>query len=373
MGQNPTGRHSVIKLILFLMCSHFAVAQQATAQESGRIYIQNPGRIYGKVTDRQGKPLPNVEVILEHDWSFDSSPVAVARSQRTSSSGSYTFDQLPWGTYTLRFRVPNWPEETESVSVGDLFAGPPSPVKVVQEVNVSIGPAATPTPLPTPRPTPSSFPTPRPSPRITPTATPRAGPTPNQSPSPVAQSKIDSLLARLEFGNIVFNIPPSMVLNKVESISLLLSKKHTMQELQKRILEEAVTGDIQSAKIKVHDEMQAIITGDGFQMTAVTPDTLPISQQEVTEWKWDVRPLRSGRLRLHVVLNALADLDDGTGPHPYPIRTFDKEYMVEVPWRDKPLFYFISNNWQWLWTALIIPLVAWVWNRRRKKTKAGFV
>lgn len=352
---------------IILTCLYFAVAPGAAAQE--------PGRIYGRVTDWQGKPLANCEVILEH-WSWYQYRIVFTQVKRTSSDGGYVFDQLPRGPYVLRFRVPKRSEETESVFLGVLVAGPPgpeSPEDLNKEVSVSIGPAPEPTPLASPRPT--SSPTPRPSPRQTPTSTPLAFPTvtPNVSPTPVPQSKIDSLLARLEFGNIVFNMPPAMVLNKVESISLLLSKKHTVQELQEKIREEAVAGDIEDSRIKVHDKMQAIITGDGFQITAVTADTLPISQQEVTEWKWDVRPLRSGKLRLHVVLNAVVDLDDGTGPHPFPIRTFNKEYVVDVPWRDRSFFSFISNNWQWLWTTLIIPVAAWVWSRKRKKNKAGFV
>jgi hypothetical protein len=33
---------------------------------------------------------------------------------------------------------------------------------------------------------------------------------------------------------------------------------------------------------------------------------------------------KAGTLYLHVTLNAIVDLDNGSGPQPYPIRTFDK-------------------------------------------------
>jgi hypothetical protein len=188
-------------------------------------------------------------------------------------------------------------------------------------------------------------------------------------------SKIDEVLARMEFGNIAFNVPPSMGLEKAERIELLLSLKQTEEELKGRLRDDGViVNDIQAARVKISDKMQAGLSGDGFLITPITPDTLPVSKQETTQWQWDVRALRGGTLHLHVVLNAIVDLDDGTGAHPYPIRTFEHTYDVEVPWSEGAVATFLKSNWQWLWITLVAPAGAWVWNRKRKKrAKAGFV
>jgi hypothetical protein len=176
----------------------------------------------------------------------------------------------------------------------------------------------------------------------------------------------------MEFGNIAFNVPPSMSLNKAETIKLLLSPKQAVEELEQILREEGAAGNIKDARIKIHDRMQAVLSGDGFQITPVTADTLPISRQEPTQWEWDVRAQRAGALKLNVVLNAIVDLDDGSGPRPYPIRTFSQTYIVEVPWQEGTVATFFKSNWQWLITTLIIPIGAWVWNRKRKKRRASW-
>jgi hypothetical protein len=179
---------------------------------------------------------------------------------------------------------------------------------------------------------------------------------------------IDKILSGMELGNIAFNVPPSMSLEKAETVVLLLSPKQSVAELEQKLHEEDAVGEIKNAKIKIHDRMQAVLSGDGFQITPVTADTLPVSQQEPTEWKWDVRAQRTGTLKLNVVLNAIVDVDDGSGPHPYPIRTFSQTYVVQVSWRDGATA-FVRESWQWLWVILVAPVAAWLWFRNRTKRR----
>jgi hypothetical protein len=63
-------------------------------------------------------------------------------------------------------------------------------------------------------------------------------------------------------------------------------------------------------------------------------------------------------------------MDDGSGPRPYPLRTFSQKYVVEVSWREGAATFF-RNNWQWLWAALLIPGGALLWNRKRTKRRAA--
>jgi hypothetical protein len=175
----------------------------------------------------------------------------------------------------------------------------------------------------------------------------------------------------MELGNIAFNVPPSMNLQKAETVVLLLSPKQTAEELEQRLRDEGAVGDIKEARVKIHDRMQAVLSGDGFQITPVTADTLPVSRQEPTQWRWDVRAQRAGTLKLNVVLNAIVDVDDGSGPRPYPIRTFSQTYVVEVPWRGGTAAAFLRENWQWLWVALLAPAAAWLWARTRTKRRAA--
>jgi len=174
-------------------------------------------------------------------------------------------------------------------------------------------------------------------------------------------------------GNIAFVPPETMTLEKSETVYLRLSIAQTVEELKQEIINEGLTGQIDTAKgIKIDSQMKAVlIGGEDFKVTPITPETLPVSNQTTTEWKWDVKALHSGNLKLYLTLNAIVEYEDGAGKHPVTIKTFDKNYTVAVPWSENAVFKFIGNNWQWLWTALIVPVVLWFLNRRRNEKKTS--
>lgn len=360
---------------------------------------QNIGEVYGLVTTVSGSPASRVRVVLL--------PLTAPTSNRYTSTdlfGRFRFRSVPDGFYSLLVVGSSQQDVELEVrgrvllrrrTIGSAYLVAPRGINITLKSGTKPPPSPSPTPAPSPRVSPSPAilpsPTPRikpsPAPSVRPSASPNLSPSPRTNPSPVPSaqpnvspnqsptptSAIDQRLQAMDLGNIAFNVPPNMTLDKSEFIVLKLSLSQSPDNLKQILEGEHVAGDIKTDRIKVDDNMQAILTGDGFQITPVTAESLPISKQSTTEWKWDVRPLRSGVLRLHVVLNALVDVD-GTGKRPYPIKSFDHEYRVDVPWQNKPVFAFVGNNWQWLWTTLIIPVGAWVWNRRRKKKgKAGFI
>jgi len=175
----------------------------------------------------------------------------------------------------------------------------------------------------------------------------------------------------MNLGNIAFVAPDTMTLDKSETVYLKLGIAQTIKELKKEIEEQGLKGEINAVKgVKIDSQMQAILTGgDDFKVTPITPDTLPVSNQVTTEWKWDVKAMRGGSLKLYLVLNAIVEYEDGAGKRPVTIKTFDKYYVVAVPWHENAFFKFFGNNWQWLWTTLIVPVGLWIWNRKRKKTR----
>jgi hypothetical protein len=50
------------------------------------------------------------------------------------------------------------------------------------------------------------------------------------------------------------------------------------------------------------------------------------------------------------------------------IRTFEREMLVKVSFR-KRVVTFVGKNWQWLWTALVVPVAGWLWKRKSVKKR----
>ena len=168
------------------------------------------------------------------------------------------------------------------------------------------------------------------------------------------------MLAGLPLANVAFNAPETLRVHETAVIQLLLSGEQPIEQLQDQLTE---LGEKEGEQIKVSDRMEAQLSGLGFTIAAITPAVQPVSGQGVTEWRWEIEPTRVGTRRLHLTLSALIDVKGREST--YAIRTFERSLDVRVTWSER-LSGFFSDNWQWLWTALLIPLVGWALSRRRR-------
>ena len=172
---------------------------------------------------------------------------------------------------------------------------------------------------------------------------------------------VDRLLEEMELGTIAFNVPANINIDDSPQIQLILSLAETIEKLKQSISGE---GEKVGATIRVSDRMEARLSGYMFQITAITPEIQAVSKRQQTEWKWEVQPKKEGRHKLHLTLAALLEVDEHSTPR--VIRTFDKIIVVNVT-MTKKIGLFIKNNWQWLWAAILVPVVGWLWKRRKKQ------
>jgi hypothetical protein len=180
------------------------------------------------------------------------------------------------------------------------------------------------------------------------------------TPDPGDAPTIDSLIAGLRLANVAFNAPTTMRLDRPMVIQLLLSGKQPIRELKQKL---TALGEQEGAQIRASDAMEADLAGAGFDIVPVTPTVQLVSRDEMTEWQWEVTPTEAGDRRLHLTLSALIDL--GSSEKPYTVRTFQRTLVVNVPLRVR-LETFVDENWQWLWTALVVPVGLFLLQRHRR-------
>ena len=209
--------------------------------------------------------------------------------------------------------------------------------------------------MPMPMPRPQMMPGPQIMPR------PQMMPGPQPAPLPEDRlSAVDRILEQLKFGNIVFNAPKTMNFRDTAVIQLVLGLKAPIDEL-KRMIE--ATGEKEGAHIRVSDRMEARLSGPNFAITAITPEIQAVSQSDITEWKWEVKPSSDGRHYLHLTLSAILSVEGASTPR--VIRTFDKVIEVEVAWHQR-VGYLLEKNWQWMWAAILVPVAGWLWKKNKK-------
>jgi Tfp pilus assembly major pilin PilA len=176
-------------------------------------------------------------------------------------------------------------------------------------------------------------------------------------------NETDVFLAKLPVGRAVFNSPEVMNVGATETIRLLLSLNQSIEALAKelRSSEKIVGGDV-----AVADRVEARLTGQGFSILAVTPETQAVSMKQPTEWKWDVEAKTVGEQQLHLTLSTTIRIHGTQTPR--VLRTFDRTIDVTVKWTTRAQD-FVANNWKWLWVTIAAPAAGWWWRRWRKGKK----
>lgn len=48
------------------------------------------------------------------------------------------------------------------------------------------------------------------------------------------------------------------------------------------------------------------------------------------------------------------------------VRTFERTLAIDISLSDR-VSNFLAGNWQWLWTAILVPAGVWYANRRKKQ------
>jgi hypothetical protein len=294
------------------------------------------GQLTGVVTDTSGAPLPAITLVLSGPG------VREPRTAVTDRDGRFAFTQLPAGTFELTCTTPGFaPWRREGIDVE-------ASVSAVLNIQMQRLPTAS-----------------RPGgpPRDGTPTTPADEPPPAAAPAPEPEphallDEIDRYLDQLDLGNLAFNAPERMLMGETTEMRLLLSPTLDIDELQRKLQD--LPGVLQGEQVRVAPRMEAVLSGQNFRITAITPALQAVSRSEPTEWRWEVSPTTPGAHRLHLALNARVTDTART------LRTFDRTILVNVT-AGQRVASFVGNNWKWLWTTALVPLGGWLWQRRRRQ------
>ena len=177
---------------------------------------------------------------------------------------------------------------------------------------------------------------------------------------PTLGNEVDKVLDAMELGTITFNVPTNINIDDTPQIQLILSLTETKDKLKQLIIEK---GEKLCASIRVTDRMEARLSGYMFQITAITPEIQAISNNNLTEWKWEIHPKKDGKNKLHLTLTALFELDGYSTSR--AIRSFDKIIEVNITPTQK-IQSFAKTHWQWLWATILIPVAGLLFRKMRK-------
>jgi hypothetical protein len=180
------------------------------------------------------------------------------------------------------------------------------------------------------------------------------------TPEPIPRDPVDAALAALRRASLVFNAPSTLQLHEQTEIQLLVSAGQPIEKLKGEI---TAPGYIEGARVEVSPVMVATLSGTGFSINPDEESEQVVAKSGFTTWSWDIEPIKTGtqylRLRLFAVISF-----EGREKR-YMVKRFQKTLAVNVAWSERVSGFF-KDNWQWLWTALLIPIIGFLWTRRKK-------
>lgn len=270
---------------------------------------------------------------------------------------------------------------------GGLGAGagaPPTPTPYPTPVPPAPTSAPTAEAPPTATPVPSTATSVPPSPTATsvpraPTATPRLTPTPvvvaqptrqatqepEATPAPPNPLEIVDQLANqyLVPGKVAFNVPERMEIGETIRIELRLSGHKSIPELKEGISNQA-KGRREGEEIEIGNRMKATLSGANFEFVDLREEIQLVGTLKDTWWAWQVTANDSGTHTLILLVSAILPIEGELLP--YELKTFERQITISVG-VGRRLSDFGSNNWQWLWTFVLVPIAAWVMRRQWKR------
>lgn len=351
--------HRNILLVIIILTQIGVVRNQShISQEKGKKTLQQErdqktrrdssttvtSQISGVVTDNSGAVLPDVEVTLKQ-------PDGTTRTIRTDAEGHYRFTGVMVGqTYALRFFRPGFKAVERSNITVTLNSS--STLDMQLDLGSSPSPSGSPAQSPVPSPTPSS--------------SPIVSPTPSASPGPPdLEALIEKEVQKLRESKIVFNPPREMQEQKMEKIEARISFEDIGPALAQGL---EGSGTPQTETLKVSPIMNVTLTGDptAFQIEGSGAEQV-VAGKPFAQWDWYVTPLKSGDQNLTLTATATIYTPE-RGEKPAYYKTLEKPILVHVDrWRASKQFF--ANNWQWLWTVILVPGVGLLWGLRRRKQR----
>ncbi len=212
----------------------------------------------------------------------------------------------------------------------------------------------------------------------TPIPEPTVGSSPNVQPPPMPSletvtrdgkpaelDELDREMAKLHEGKILFNPPSEMKQGKRERIEARVSFEDIGVALSQDLKGRAAP---QIEPVKVSSIMKVILTGDqdAFAIEQFGADEQIVKGRPFAQWSWDVTPLQSGKRSLHLQVTAVVSVAGQDKTIGIPV--IDKKIQVHIsPWFASKRF--VSNNWQWLWTVIVVPGAGLFWGLRKKKRR----
>lgn len=184
---------------------------------------------------------------------------------------------------------------------------------------------------------------------------------PSVQPNLATKKPADTVSKQLFSANLAFAVRDRANIDDDIKAQLLINPGRELADLEKDL---TVRGNKTSKKIQVSRVVRATLTAPDFQVTNITDEEQVLADTESTEWLWVLKPKTSGTHEINLSVTAVVKVDGRESKH--HLKTFDKTIVVEIT-KQQVVENWFEENWKWVISTLIIPLLIFLFKERVKK------
>jgi hypothetical protein len=181
------------------------------------------------------------------------------------------------------------------------------------------------------------------------------------NPVSIAKYSLNNLSSQLFDATMAFAVPSESNIDDSIKVQLLIDVNKTAKELENELTSQ---GNTFSGTLKISNLVYAQLTAPDFDISKLTPETQPISSEEMTEWLWDLKPKSTGTFDVYLTINAVVEVYGIEKQR--QIKTFEKRLTIQITKKQKVERWF-HKNWQWAWGAILAPIIGFFFLRKKKE------
>jgi hypothetical protein len=187
----------------------------------------------------------------------------------------------------------------------------------------------------------------------------------NDGGSPDMDYPTPDLLNHLIEGKIAISIPDTMKYHR--NYPALASITASLNDII--LLQGIDTSNIREIQpIQVSSKMKVSLidpTGENFSINNVNNKEQIINAKSNTVWQWNVKPLKSGTNKLIMVASVIIKSKQDDGEKDFVVT--EKYISIHTPFMNGFIEFF-EEKWQWILSAILIPLAIY-WFKEKNKPK----
>ena len=161
--------------------------------------------------------------------------------------------------------------------------------------------------------------------------------------------QIDEIIKNLDNAHIAFTAPDTMLLNENWQVFLLMSRGLSSSQLASKIpllvSDSSKIGRIFKETVKVDEQMEAHLNGQGFSIKAITETRQLVLTEGETRWEWQITAEKAGMVTLFLTLNAVIHYKGDQII--LTIETYRRNIYVYVKTKNK-IFSWFNRNIAWI-------------------------